>query len=295
PFFLGSSALFRTRVLGAAGHVQLFVDLGDGVLEATVETAAYVLTTRRASPAAVVFRLLIESDKEAILQQLIAAFLTGSTSDKTFFVHAHDFALLRGSPSGVWAPNPPLQRLGARAPIEGILRSIRVGLQRSDDFGFLRLLGEVPATEVVLGRVADPNDSIREACLYALNNGRGWAPFSKTEVAVPWYSPITLVVNWKSSGREVKAFAIGKGYSPSRNVRSEDDYFEPGFSYMLRSTRLVPYLVPRGVIPTAGRAQIFPQRDREYDVLGICASNVGSAVARFSGEWFARPKFQASM
>ena len=64
---------------------------------------------------------------------------------------------------------------------------------------------------------------------------------------------------------------------------------------MLRSTRLVPYLVPSGVVPTAGRAQIFPEEGEEYAVLGICASNVGSAVARFSGEKFAWPKFQASM
>ena len=50
-----------------------------------------------------------------------------------------------------------------------------------------------------------------------------------------------------------------------------------------------------GVIPTAGRAQIFPVPSQEYGVLGICASNVGSAVARLSGEKFAWPKFQASM
>ena len=48
-------------------------------------------------------------------------------------------------------------------------------------------------------------------------------------------------------------------------------------------------------MPTAGRAQVYPAPGQEYVVLGICASNIGSAVARFSGEMFARPKFQASM
>lgn len=173
--------------------------------------------------------------------------------------------------------------------------SIRVGLQTSNDFRFLRLLWEVPAKSLVLGALAKEDSDRAQSSLRALSRGQRWAPFSKTDVAVPWYSPITLSVNWASSGSEIKAFAIGKGDSPSRSVRSEGDYFRPGFSYMLRSTRLVPYMVPSGVIPTAGRAQIFPNQGQEYAVLGICASNVGSAVARFSGEMFARPKFQASM
>jgi hypothetical protein len=64
---------------------------------------------------------------------------------------------------------------------------------------------------------------------------------------------------------------------------------------MLRSSRLVPYIVPKGCIPTAGRSQVFPHEGKEIDVLAICASNIGSAVARFRGEMFARPKFQAGM
>jgi hypothetical protein len=78
-------------------------------------------------------------------------------------------------------------------------------------------------------------------------------------------------------------------------VQSEDKYFLTGFSYMLRSTRLVPYVVPPGVIPTAGRSQVYAEAGQEIKALGICASRIGSAVARFSGEKFSWPKFQASM
>ena len=64
---------------------------------------------------------------------------------------------------------------------------------------------------------------------------------------------------------------------------------------MLRSSRLVPYIVPRGCIPTAGRSQVFPEEGKEVEVLAICASNIGSAIARFRGEKFGWPKFQAGM
>ena len=64
---------------------------------------------------------------------------------------------------------------------------------------------------------------------------------------------------------------------------------------MLRSSRLVPYVVPRGGIPTAGRSQIYPKGGKEQWILGLVASNVASAVARFRGEKFGHPKFQNSM
>ena len=72
-------------------------------------------------------------------------------------------------------------------------------------------------------------------------------------------------------------------------------YFKAGFSYMGRSTRIVPYLVPSGVIPPARRSQVYSFDNQEYVLLGICASNVGSAAARFRGENFARPNYQAGM
>jgi hypothetical protein len=64
---------------------------------------------------------------------------------------------------------------------------------------------------------------------------------------------------------------------------------------MLRSTRLVPFIVPAGVIPSAGRSQVYPTRGHGIEVLGLLASNIGSAIARFSGEKFEWPKFQKSM
>ena len=121
-----------------------------------------------------------------------------------------------------------------------------------------------------------------------------WGFFSKTDVASPWYSPITLLVKWAKNGFEIKNFTNDKGKVRSR-PQNEAFYLRPGYSYVRRTTRLVPYVVPCGVIPTAGRSQIFPEPDCEIDVLGACASKLGSAVARFYSEKFGWPMFQASM
>jgi hypothetical protein len=132
-------------------------------------------------------------------------------------------------------------------------------------------------------------------CINELSMDKIWVPFSKTSKSSPWFSPLTLAVNYSKNGYLLKEYIRGRGSSPSRQVRSEDNYFKPGFSYMGRATRLIPFIVPYGVIPTARRAQIFPYKDSEYTVLGICASNIGSAVARLSGEIFSAPNYQASM
>jgi len=299
PFFLGSFEKLRTEVFGKMGHVRLLADLGDGVLEAMVETAIYVLTKHRhGEPESLFFRLLIDAEKGEILKQLTEECLGGNASGRTFVINPNHFEALNGSPYAYWVSRSTIETIGGHTRIEGNKGAIRVGLQTSNDWRFLRLAWEVPNRRICTGDstvakkqdqfVLDVRNRFRKA-------DRQWAFFSKTEKASPWFSPLTLVIDWTLDGRLLEEFVRSLGYSPSRLIKSVEFYFRPGFSYMLRSTRLVPYLVPSGVMPTAGRAQIFPEQGEEYAVLGICASNVGSAVARFSGEMFARPKFQASM
>ena len=296
PFFLGSFEALRTEVLGEVGHVHLLADLGEGVLEAMVETAVYVFTRhKRGEPESIFFRLLGDADKAEPLQFLASECLEGRLSQNIFITNPKTFEALSGRPYAYWVTERTIEALSKRARVEGSKATIRVGMQTGDDYRFLRCFWEVDP-RLVSPSPSHPNsgESPRQQCLRELKSNKVWAAFSKTEVASPWFSPITLVARWADNGAELRHFTNEAGKLRSR-LQSEQEYFKPGFSYMLRSTRLVPYLVPSGVIPTAGRAQIFPVPGQEYSVLGICASNVGSAVARFSGEKFAWPKFQASM
>jgi hypothetical protein len=296
PFFLGSFETFRTEVLSKIGHVRLLADLGEGVLEAMVETAIYVLTRdRRGEPESLFFRLLIDTEKGFLLQELTEECFDACVSERTFVINPKHFEILSGSPYAYWVSRSTIETVGRHQRIEGNKAAIRVGMQTGDDFRFLRCLWEIDLRLVSPAPPqSDSKESPRERCLKELASDRLWVPFSKTETASPWFSPITLVAKWSANGHELRHFTNEAGKLRSA-LRSEQEYFKPGFSYMGRSTRLVPYLVPAGVMPTARRAQIFPVTGQEYTVLAICASNIGSAVARFRGEMFARPNFQAGM
>ena len=262
--FLSTMSGLREEVLGVEAEIELCADLGDGVLDAMVETAAYTISKSFIQPQ--FYRLTLENDKQSELEDLCNGELKKGTR---FVVDAANFRKLEGSPYCYWIDASIIDKL-ALPSIEPAACLVKVGLQTGDDFRFLRNFWEVPSSS------------------------EEWKFFSKTERAIAWHSPIQMKLRWVNEGEELKGFTDDKG-KPRSALRSPQQYFKPGFSYMLRSSRLVPYIVPKGCIPTAGRSQVFPDVGKEIDVLTICASNLGSAVARFRGEKFGWPKFQAGM
>lgn len=262
--FLSSMSSLRETVLGKDTEIQLCADLGDGVLDAMVETAAYTL--RKGVETSLFYRLVDEKNKENKLRQVVK---DPSGLACVFVANPTNFRLLKDSPYCYWVRRPILDKI-SRPPIEPDMCEVKVGLQTGDDFRFLRNFWEVPV------------------------ESDEWVFYSKTEEAIAWHSPIKMKVRWVDSGYELKGFTDKHGKQRSA-LRSPHLYFKPGFSYMNRSSRLVPYVVPRGCIPSAGRSQVFPHEGKEVDVLTICASNVGSAIARLRGNNFARPKYQAGM
>ena len=262
--FLSTMSGLRKEVLGVDAEIELCADLGDGVLDAMVETAAYTISKTSVKPH--FCRLTLENNK----QDGLLDFCTGNfKKDISFVANATDFRRLESAPYCYWVDASIIKKL-AMPSIDPNACLIKVGLQTGDDFRFLRNFWEIPISS------------------------NEWKFFSKTEKAIAWHSPIQMKVRWVNDGEELISFTDDNGKQRSA-IRSPQQYFKPGFSYMLRSSRLVPYIVPRGCIPTAGRSQVFPHEGKEIDVLTICASNLGSAVARFRGEKFGWPKFQAGM
>ncbi|GFH62753.1 MAG: BREX-1 system adenine-specific DNA-methyltransferase [Candidatus Desulfovibrio kirbyi] len=296
PFFLTSFEKLRAEVFGKYGSISLMADLGDGVLEAMVETAIYTIyKTVHDKEDSIFFRLLTDDDKESELQRLTNDCIHGNISAKIFLINTKQFSLLNGIPYAYWVSQDTIQTIGTHHRIEGNMASIRVGLQTGDNFRFLRCLWEIPPyTQVPSAMQYNARQEIRHQCLIELSTDKKWVPFSKTEAASPWFSPITLVANFSGNGYELRNFTNDAGKLRSA-LRSEQEYFKPGFSYMLRSTRLVPYLIPAGVIPAAPVSVVFPFSTYEYATLGICASNIGSAIARFKGGNFSGSVFQASL
>ncbi len=293
PFFLTSQAAFRQQVLQKEGFIEVMADLGAGVLEAMVETAAYTFSPAQPPNRESSFvRCLMVPDKQDIILQSVTNLSKGQPTGNVFFINPDEFARLKGAPYCYWISSQTIRHITQFPRVEDNYGTVRVGLQTGEDNRFLRLVWEVPSN--LIGGSFSKEKSIDEI-RSVFRNKKRWAFYSKTDRAIPWYSPINVLVDWNLDGDILKNHIRSRGYSPSKWVQSEDKYFLPGFSYMGRTTRIVPFIVPKGVIHMAIRSQVFPNPGQEYNLIGYLASNVASGIARFSGGAFGQPMFQASM
>jgi hypothetical protein len=298
-FFLKTFTEFREEVLGKELDLMAFADLGLGVLDAMVETAAGTWTKASAgrvrAAGSCFVRALALTDKATVLESTITAFGKGNLTPNGFCIQTTQFQRLADSPFVYWIGPDVAGKIAGFSTIDPAACSLRVGLQTGDDERFLRLWSEIPPTQLISGQGTPSAADAERECQKQAGSGKMWAWYSKTDEASPFLASIHMCVKWQNHGAEIKAYHQGNGHSPSKYVMSEDHYFRPGFSYMLRSVRLVPYAVPSGTIPTAGRSQVYPKENLEDWLLILLASNLATAVARFRAENFFGPKFQNSM
>lgn len=282
-FFLKTFENWRNDVLASVRIVSI-LDLGSGVLDdATVEAACYVLNKKTANSEkhTVVFRLLVDEDKEAALSQA----LNNPRPHSVFHVGLNQFAYLPLSPFIYWVSSATLKRLSQLPTFEPNMGLVRQGLGTGDNNRFIRAIWEVPPSQI-----GSYSSNQLAELRQNFSGKKRWAFHVRSGSSQPWYSPLTLVIDWENQGARLKEHWIAKGESPSRYIPSEDLYFRPGFSWTLRAFRLIPYLIPSGCIPSASRYMAFPKDHKEIDSLGLCASNITTAFMRFYGEMFERPK-----
>jgi hypothetical protein len=165
-FFLTSLGEFRSSVLGERLYTDAYVDLGSGILDAMVETAAIIF--HRSPPltnSAVFFRLLTSEQKNADLLELIDDFERGLPSRDTFLNDPKNFAHLEGTPYVYWVPPEIIRQIASHLTLEPEGCEIRVGFQTGDDYRFLRLWYEVSQEQIVSGSSVSDPDSFQDACL----------------------------------------------------------------------------------------------------------------------------------
>jgi hypothetical protein len=180
------------------------------------------------------FRLLSHEDKAAALSEAIDAVRAGQTPDAV--VHAVDptsFQQVPGTPFAYWV-SERIRRLFTELPrFEGDGRTVRVGLQTSDDFRFVRAWWEVPAAGLLDGANGpdwrDNTAAFQTWCRQRTLQGQRWAPFAKGGAYSPYYADLHLVVNWARDGAEIRGF-------DRAFIRNEDFYFRPGLTWPRRTT-----------------------------------------------------------
>lgn len=283
-FFLKSFEAWRREIIGLT-NVQAVIDLGSGVLDdAMVEAACYVLSKNKIAEASktLVIRLVLADDKA---EELLGA-LANWSDNRNFLVPIDHAESLPHSPFIYWISRETIESFSAHPPLEPQYCLVRQGLGTGDNNRFIRASWEVPSDELATTSKDIDANNFRKL----FDQGKRWAYHVRAGSSQPWYSPLTLVIDWENQGARLKERWRSKGESPSRYIPSEDLYFQPGFSWTLRAFRFIPYVIPRGCIPSASRYMAFPRPGKEMDALALCASNVATAFMRFYGEKFEYPK-----
>lgn len=281
-FFIRSFAEWRDDLL-ASWQIRLIADLGSQVLDtAAVEAACYVLARPCGDTTVTyVFRLLVEKDKSTKLLESCE----GLVGRNCFSLTKRRCQILPLHPFVYWVDSTTLRKFRDHPTVEPSAGVVRQGLGTGDNFRFVRAIWEVPV-QAIAGRHCSTPSEVRDQ----LSGESIWAVHVRSGASQPWYSPLTVVIEWANQGKQLKDHWRSKGESPSRYIPSEELYFRPGISWTLRAFRLIPYIVPSGCIPSASRYMAFPEDRNRINLLGLSASIVATVFMRFYGESFERPK-----
>lgn len=277
-FFLSSFTNWRKNVLFGKCSIKVIADLGQGVMDdAMVEAAAYVLENSPSSPTFPVFRCIADADRQAVLNSCINAHNTPRSDSRLFITQKKAVNHLPSAPLVYWIEQDILRKFEGLCRFDEAVGCVKQGLATADNPRFARTLWEVAYGK----RHADSPIS--------------WVPYVLAGPSQPWFSPITLVVNWGNDAAE-----LWNNLNPSGSVRSniwmlKDSirvhFFNPGFSWTRRAVRFIPYVIPSGCIPSASRYMAFPNEGLQSEALVVCASRLVSAFLRFYAEFWQRPNF----
>jgi hypothetical protein len=228
-FFLVSFERWRKEFLLQHRLVAL-ADLGYGVMEgAMVEAAAYVVAAerRRRGEPATFLRLLKDTDRPSALAEACREAREGRPSARVFRVAPEELEEIPGAPLAYWVA-PSIRRLFSELPpLEGNGAEVRVGLQTSDDFRFVRAFWEVDP-----GRIGRSREETFR--------GKRWVPFAKGGEYSPYYADIHLVVDWEEDGRKYWEEINPNIGQPRSNIWMMGDtpsrfFFRPGLTWPERT------------------------------------------------------------
>ncbi len=284
-FYANSYQPWREKFLLQNAQMSCFVDLGEKVMDgATVEAAAYVTRERSSDSCSkgLFVRACRPADREKVLLDALSLYRHGSLIEDAYFKSNGSFSRLKESPFVYWITDRLAEKLCNLPSTEPSAGDIRKGLRTGDNFRFVRALWEIPIAGLTPDISAEDSDEEKERS--------GWVPLVLGGTSRSWYSPLTVALNWRSNGAELREYVLKYG-SESRLIQAESYYFRPGVSWTGRATRFVPYIVPAGAIPTGSRPMFFPAQGLEHAFLVIASANVASAMMRFYAEKIVWPKF----
>lgn len=240
----------------------------------------------------VFLRLLGEEDKNTTLRGIVAAVNDGRTDPRVYTPNPKSFEKVPGTPFAYWVSENIRELFQKFPPFESDERSVRVGLQTSDDFRFVRLWWEVTqalspreraARSAGEGPPGGPHLPLTRHLLPEGEEGenRKWFPFAKGGAYSPFYADVHLNVRGEGFRQQVayvnQRYPYLKG-NAHRLVHAEIGlYFRPGLTWPRRTTsgfglRALP---AASVFADKGPA-VFVSGDCQADLLAVLAVSASS-------------------
>ena len=204
---------------------------------------------------ALFFRILqpFPDEKGEALRQAVVSFKHGQPNAVTVQVDPIEFSAISGTRFAYWFSKKLLKKFTEFEAFESTTRIVRVGLQASDDFRFLRCWWEIDANRIAHNRLQT-------------QQGYRWVNFAKGGAFSPYYCDLHLVVDWNNDGEVTRE-------SGSAFIRNEYLYFHPGFTYpRLPHKKLSVRILPKGCIFSVNGPSIFWIND-EIDVRLLAVLN----------------------
>jgi hypothetical protein len=222
--FLSSFKAFREQVL-LRHHMPLVADLGGEVLDAMVETAAYVV--QKAPPVAqpTTFLRLLNVPREEKSNDLLSG-LNDKLYPSRFEVSIKEFEVIPSQPLAYWAPKSIRSAFESEPSFDPEAGSVKQGLATADNFRFIRLWWENISTT-------------------------SWPSFAKGGNWSPFYLDLHLLCNWKSGGEEMRNFLPAV-------IRNPNYYGRPGLTYLSRTHAMCPQALPAGSIISVRSQGVYP-------------------------------------
>jgi hypothetical protein len=298
-FFLGSFKDWRKKIVLDQSAPEVIADLGQGVMDdAMVEAAAYVLAYGEKNPITTVIRAIADSDRIDALDQCVRALRLGSADRRLFYAEKKSFILLPDIPFVYWASSETIKKFSSVEKFDPDKAKVCQGLSTSDNFRFVRAIWEVPYEDTIFCyyptdgtdycRFDDP--IVQEYLVRRFLGRPKWAFHVMAGASQPWFSPITVKVQFARKGDQLRSFKDKSGKQKGV-LRNPDYYHRPGISWTRRAVRFYPYAVPGNCVASASRYMAFPDHGKHAEALAVSASRMASAFLRFYGEKFEFPNF----
>lgn len=202
-------------------------------------------------------------NKATSLRECISIVDRAGSSERIFERDNKLLSAIPGSPFAYWVSDQLRETFRRLQRFESKQRTAKCGMGTLDDFRFLRARHEVGLASAE----------------------RGWINYVGPRQRSLAYVDLILQVNWRTDGRELKAFVESRVGSASRKIQSEGYYFRSGLAWPLRGSRFSAQEVPSGcAFSVAGKMAFVPDEDRLF-FLGLFNSAVfDSLIGLFAGK-----------